>query len=72
MAFVQDIYHIRYILQKGKLVFEVSTFGGRYFRENRYFPDLLTLMTFYRFIFGSLATFEGTLLSELYLNFLTS
>lgn len=62
VAFVQDIYHICYFLQKGKLVV------GSLLSEGRYFPgiwDLLTPVTFYHY-FRRFATFEGLLLSELY------
>ena len=51
VAFVQDIYHIRYFLQKGKLNLR-SLLSG-----------LLTPVTFYRY-FRRLATFEGSLLGN--------
>ena len=44
---VQDIYHTRYFLQKGKLVLRSLLAKGRCFRGNRYFRDLLTPVIFY-------------------------
>ena len=47
---VQDIYHTRYFLQKGKLVLRSQKSllsEGRYFRGDRYFRDLLTPVIFY-------------------------
>ena len=67
MAFVndEDVYHIRYFLQKGKYVLRSLLSEGRYFRGHRYFRDLITPVTFFRH-FWRFATFEGSLLSELY------
>ena len=48
MAFVQDIYYIRYFFPEGKLVLRSLPSEGRYFRGDRYFRDLLTPVTFYR------------------------
>ena len=67
MAFVQDIYHIRYFSQKGKLVLRSLLLEGHYFREDPYFQDLLTSATFHRY-FQRFATFEGSLISKLYCN----
>ena len=61
-AFVQDIYHTL-CFAKREISFEVSTFGGSLFWGDRYFRDLLTPVT-YNFI----ASFEGSLISELYGN----
>ena len=63
MAFVQDIYHIRYFLLKGKLVLRSLLSEVRYFRGDHYFGDLLRPIYTY---FWRFATFEGSLLSELY------
>ena len=65
MAFVQDVNHIRHFLQKGKLVLRSLLSEGRYFQRDRYCRDLQTPVTFYRY-FRRFATFEGSLLSELY------
>ena len=68
VAFVQDIYHyIHYFSQKGKLVLRSLLLEGRYFRGDPYFQDLLTLATFHRY-FQRFATFEGSLILELYSN----
>ena len=49
MAFVQDIYYIRYFFPEGKLVLRFLPSEGRYFRGgDRYFRDLLTPVTFNR------------------------
>ena len=65
VAFVQDIYHICYFLQKGKLVLRSLLLEGCYFQGDCYFQYLLTPMTFYHY-FQRLAAFEGLLPSELY------
>ena len=52
-------------LQKGKLVLRSVLSEGHYFQGERYFWDLLTPVTFYRY-FQRFATFKGLLLSELY------
>ena len=62
MILVHDIYHVRYFLQKEELVLLLE---GGYFQGDRYFQDLLTLVTFYRY-FRRFATFKGLLLLELY------
>ena len=46
VAFVQDIYHIHYFMQKGKLVLRSLLLKGRYFRGDSHFQDLLTPVTF--------------------------
>ena len=50
MAFVQDIYYIRYFFPEGILVLRSLPSEGRYFRGggDRYFRDLLTPVTFNR------------------------
>ena len=65
MAFLEDIYHIRYFLQKGKFVLRFLLSEDRFFRGDLYFRDLLTPVTFYRY-FRRFASVEGSLLSELY------
>ena len=67
MAFVLDIYHIHYFSQKGKLVLRSLLLEGRYFPGDPYFQDLLTPATFHRY-FQRFATFEGSLILELYCN----
>ena len=59
------IYHFRYFLLKREITFEVATFGGSLFSGGHYFRDFLTPVKFYRYI-RRVATFEGSLLSELY------
>ena len=66
----QDIYHISYFLQKGKLVLRSLLSEGRYFGGDGNFRDLLTPVTFYHY-FRRFATFEGSLLLELYDSLLT-
>ena len=76
VAFVQDIHHIRYFMQKGKLVLRSLLSEGRYYYlflgggVDRYFRDLLTPVTFYDY-FPKFATFVGSLLLELYGSLLT-
>ena len=67
MAFVLDIYHIHYFSQKGKLVLRSLLLEGHYFPGDPYFQDLLTPATFHRY-FQRFATFEGSLIVELYFN----
>ena len=68
MAFFQDIY----FLQKGKLVLRSLLSEGRYLGGggDGNILDLLTPMTFYHY-FRRFATFEGSLLLELYDSLLT-
>ena len=63
-AFVQDIYHISYFLQKSKLVFRsVSTFGGSLFSGRSLLlgfvntSDILSLLLEVRY-FRGVVTFE--------------
>ena len=56
MAFVQDIYHIHYFSQKGKLVLRSLLLEGHYFRGDPYFQDLLEHLQHF------IATFRGWLL----------
>ena len=60
MAFFEDIYHIRFFLQKGKFVLRFLLSEDRYFQGDRYFRDLLTPVTFYRY-FRRFASVEGSL-----------
>ena len=46
MILVHDNYHVCYFLQKEELVLLLE---GGYFRGDRYFQHLLTLVTFYRY-----------------------
>ena len=68
MAFFQDIY----FLQKGKLVLRSLLSEGRYLGGggDGNFRDLLTPVTFYHYL-RRFATFEGSLLLELYDSLLT-
>ena len=68
MAFFQDIY----FLQKGKLVLRSLLSEGRYLGEGEdgNFWDLLTPVTFYHYL-RRFATFEGSLILELYDSLLT-
>jgi len=59
------ICHFRYFLLIREITFEVVTFGGSLNSGGRYFRDLLTPVKFYRY-FWRVATFGGSLLSELY------
>ena len=70
MAFGQNIYHICCFLQKRELVLRGLFLEGRYFQGwgggGHYFRDLLfTPVTFYCSV-RRFATFERSLLSELY------
>ena len=48
VAFVQNIYHIRFFFwQKGKLVLRSLLLEGRYFRGDRYFRRVVTFGTVY-------------------------
>ena len=58
VVFVQDIYHIHYFSQKGKLVLRSLLLEGRYFCGDPYFQDLLTPATFHRY-FQRFATLRG-------------
>ena len=55
---------ISVFLQKGKLVLRSVLSEGHFFQGERYFWDLLTPVTFYRY-FQRFATFKGPLLPEL-------
>ena len=70
MAIFQDIYHISYFFQKRKLVLKSLLSEGRYFGGDSNFRDLLTPVTFYHY-FQRFATFEASLLLELYNSLLT-
>ena len=58
VAFVQDMHHICYFLQKEKLAFRFLLSESHYFSGDRYFQDLLTPVTFYHYL-RRFATFEG-------------
>ena len=47
VAFVQDMHHICYFLQKEKLAFRSLLSESHYFSGDRYFQDLLTPVTLF-------------------------